>query len=42
LYEQLLDSESVDDVFVSERELSRLLARFKAWSTRSAGAPKQS
>lgn len=30
LYEQLLDHASIDDVFVSERELSRLLTRFKA------------
>ena len=30
LYELLLDSEAVDDVFVSERELTRLLARFLA------------
>src|SRR5262249_9439866 len=33
LYEQLLDNEAVDEVFVSERELARLLARFKAWSS---------
>lgn len=30
LYEQLLDSEAVEDVFFSERELGWLLARFRA------------
>ncbi len=30
LYEQLLDSDAVEDVFVSERELGWLLARFRA------------
>jgi hypothetical protein len=29
-YEMLLDSDAVEDVFVSERELTRLLARFRA------------
>ncbi len=30
LYEMLLESDAVDDVFVSERELATLLARFRA------------
>jgi hypothetical protein len=30
LYEMLLDSDAVDDVFVSEREVTSLLARFRA------------
>jgi hypothetical protein len=30
LYELLLESDAIDDVFVSERELSSLLARFRA------------
>jgi hypothetical protein len=35
LYERLLESDAVDDVFVSERELARLLARFRAWRRRA-------
>jgi len=31
LYEQLLESDGIDEVFVSERELSRLLTRYRAW-----------
>lgn len=34
LYELLLDSEAVEDVFVSERELSSLLSRFHARGAR--------
>lgn len=30
VYETLLDAESVDDIFVSERELARMLAKFRA------------
>jgi hypothetical protein len=30
LYEILLDSDAIDDVFVSERELTMLLARYRA------------
>ncbi|MDF2694364.1 MAG: hypothetical protein K0S65_2747 [Labilithrix sp.] len=33
LYEMLLDSDAVDDVFVSERELTSLIARFRARDT---------
>jgi hypothetical protein len=35
LYEQLLENDAVDDVFVSERELARLLTRFRAWSSKA-------
>lgn len=30
-YELLLDDDAVEDIFLSERELARLLARFRAW-----------
>lgn len=30
VYETLLDAESVDDIFISERELARMLAKFRA------------
>jgi hypothetical protein len=36
VYEALLDSEAIDEVFVSETELTTLLARFRA---RASGAP---
>lgn len=30
-YERLLDDDAVEDIFLSERELARLLARFRGW-----------
>ena len=36
LYEMLLESDTIDDVFVSERELASRLARFRARLTRGA------
>ena len=39
LYEQLLESDVVDDVFVSERELGWLLARFRARRHRDGDLP---
>ncbi|MBX3209470.1 MAG: hypothetical protein KF764_30835 [Labilithrix sp.] len=37
LYEMLLESAAVDDVFVSERELASLLGRFNAWLASPVG-----
>jgi hypothetical protein len=34
LYEDLLARDAVDEIFVSERELTRLLTRFRAWASR--------
>lgn len=37
LYEHLIESDAIDDVFVSERELSTLLVRFRARAAPSTG-----